>query len=230
VTKLGRLVKAGMIKSIEEIFLFSIPIKEPEIVDQLFPPGVLNDEVMSLKPIQKQTTAGQRTRFKAYVAIGDNNGHVGLGWKAHAEVAGAIAGALKHAKGNIVPVRRGFWGRARGQPHTVPVKLSASSGSVRVRLIPAPRGTGLVASPTCKQLLTLAGITDCYSSSKGQTCTMMNYVRALWACLAKSYTYLDPSLWRPTVFNSAPPFQEHTDFLAKAAIKPAAKKEEEGGY
>jgi len=229
VTKLGRLVQAGMIKSLEEIFLFSLPIKEVEIVDALFPPGVMKDEVMSLKPIQKQTTAGQRTRFKAYVAVGDGNGHVGLGWKAHAEVAGAIAGAMQHAKLNVVPVRRGFWGRNRGQPHTVPMKLSASSGSVRVRLIPAPRGTGLVASPTCKQLLTLAGITDCYSSSKGQTKTMSNYVRALTACLAKSYTFLEPSLWRPTVFSSQPPFQEHTDFLAKAAVKPV-KKEEEGGY
>jgi len=218
-----------MITSLEEIFLFSIPIKETEIVDQLFPPGVLKDEVMSLKPIQKQTTAGQRTRFKAYVAIGDNNGHVGLGWKAHAEVAGAIAGAMMHAKVNIVPVRRGFWGRNRGQPHTVPMKLSASSGSVRVRLIPAPRGTGLVASPTCKQLLTLAGISDCYSSSKGQTKCMMNYVRALTACLAKSYTFLEPSLWRPTVFGTAPPFQEHTDFLAKAAVE-KPKKEEEDAY
>jgi hypothetical protein len=30
-------------------------------------------------PVQKQTAAGQRTRFKAFVAIGDGNGHLGLG-------------------------------------------------------------------------------------------------------------------------------------------------------
>ena len=33
VTKLGRLVKAGKIKSLEEIYLFSIPIKEFQIID-----------------------------------------------------------------------------------------------------------------------------------------------------------------------------------------------------
>jgi small subunit ribosomal protein S2e len=41
---------------------------------------------MMLKPVQKQTTAGQRTRFKAYVCVGDMNGHLGMGWKAHKEV------------------------------------------------------------------------------------------------------------------------------------------------
>ena len=37
VTKLGRLVKDGKIKSIEEIYLFSLPIKEYQIVDILLP-------------------------------------------------------------------------------------------------------------------------------------------------------------------------------------------------
>ncbi|KAI8120330.1 40S ribosomal protein S2 [Lucilia cuprina] len=37
--------------------------------------------------VQKQTRAGQRTRFKAFVAIGDNNGHIGLGVKCSKEVA-----------------------------------------------------------------------------------------------------------------------------------------------
>eukprot|EP00382_Lankesteria_abbotti_P011268 CAMPEP_0114019258 /NCGR_PEP_ID=MMETSP0372-20130328/16408_1 /TAXON_ID=340204 /ORGANISM="Lankesteria abbotti" /LENGTH=44 /assembly_acc=CAM_ASM_000359 len=43
-------------------------------------------------PVQKQTTAGQRTRFKAFVAVGDHNGHVGFGVKCAKEVATAIRG------------------------------------------------------------------------------------------------------------------------------------------
>ena len=43
-----------------------MPIKEHQIVDHFFPPtaGKLKDEVMTIKPVQKQSSAGQRTRFK----------------------------------------------------------------------------------------------------------------------------------------------------------------------
>lgn len=74
-------------------------------------------------PVQKQTRAGQRTRFKAFVAIGDSNGHIGLGVKCSKEVATAIRGAIILAKLSVVPVRRGYWGNKIGKPHTVPCKV-----------------------------------------------------------------------------------------------------------
>lgn len=46
VTKLGRLVKAGKINSMEEIYLHSLPIKEYQIVDNFLPK--LKDEVMKV--------------------------------------------------------------------------------------------------------------------------------------------------------------------------------------
>jgi small subunit ribosomal protein S2e len=60
VTKLGRLVKEGKIGSMEEIFLFSLPVKEAEIID-FFLKDKLQDEVMKIMPVQKQSSAGQRT-------------------------------------------------------------------------------------------------------------------------------------------------------------------------
>jgi len=125
VTKLGRLVKEGKIDSIEEIFLFSIPVNEAEIIDYLLK-DKLHDEVMKIMPVQKQSSAGQRTRFKAFVAVGDNNGHIGLGVKFSSEVATAIRGAITVAKLNVVPVRRGYWGRKGGMPHTSHVKSQES--------------------------------------------------------------------------------------------------------
>src|SRR4051812_415914 len=79
--------------------------------------------VMKIMPVQKQTRAGQRTRFKAFVVIGDNDGHVGLGVKCAKEVATAIRGAIILAKLSVVPVRRGYWGTVLGEPHTVPGKV-----------------------------------------------------------------------------------------------------------
>ncbi|ERE91293.1 40S ribosomal protein S2 [Cricetulus griseus] len=71
------------IKSLEEIYLFSLLIK---------------DEVLKIVPAQKQTQVGQRTRLRAFVAIGDYNGHVGLGIKCSKEVVIAIRGTLILAK------------------------------------------------------------------------------------------------------------------------------------
>ena len=217
VTKLGRLVKDGKIKSVEEIFLYSMPIKEYQIVDHLIGPG-LRDEVMKIAPVQKQTTAGQRTRFKCYVAVGDGNGHIGLGLKAAKEVATAIRGGIINAKMNLMPVRRGYWGLNAGAPHTVPCKVSGKCGSVRCRLIPAPRGSGLVASPIPKKLLTMAGVEDCYTSTSGHSRTRGNLAMAVYQALSKTYSFLSPELWTPTVFGSTPA-QEYTDFLAKKVTK-----------
>ena len=54
-----------------------------------------------------------------------------------------------------------------GDPHTVPAKVTGKCGSVLTRLVPAPRGTGIVAAPVPKKLLQLAGVVDCYTSARG---------------------------------------------------------------
>lgn len=59
----GILLVQGKIKSLEQIYLFSMPVKEYQIVEY-FLGSALKDEVMKIMPVQKQTRAGQRTRFK----------------------------------------------------------------------------------------------------------------------------------------------------------------------
>ncbi|KAI1264896.1 40S ribosomal protein S2 [Xylariaceae sp. FL1019] len=243
VTKLGRLVKAGKIKSMEEIYLHSLPIKEYQIVDFFLPK--LKDEVMkvqfaptlcscfastttcaisncdregqciemqTIKPVQKQTRAGQRTRFKAIVIIGDSEGHVGLGIKTSKEVATAIRAAIIIAKLSVIPVRRGYWGTNLGTPHSLPVKESGKCGSVTVRLIPAPRGTQIVASPAVKRLLQLAGIEDAYTSSSGSTKTLENTLKATFAAISNCYGFLTPNLWKDTKLIRSP-LEEYADTL-----------------
>lgn len=226
VTNLGRLVKSGAIKSIEEIFLHSLAIKEHQIISHFFRSAteensqlpLLQDEVMGITPVQKQSSSGQRTRFKAFVLVGDNNGHVGFGQKCAKEVATAIRGAIINAKLAIVPVRRGYWGNNIGLPHTVPMKVSGKCASVRCRLIPAPRGTGIVGSPIAKKILGFAGVADCFTSTTGHTRTSGNFLQAYFKALAKTYGYRTPDFWQGEKRSALPmrPEDAHYKLLEKA--------------
>merc|ERR1712216_61398 len=153
-TKLGRLVQQGKIKSLEHIYLFSIPIKEYQIVEHFIGPA-LTDEVMKIMPVQKQTSAGQRMRFKAFVVVGDSNGHIGLGVKACKEVAHSIQGSMILAKLNIVPVRR-TPSRPRFTASAVPCTfVSSRRRVVRVssRPVPLRRCSPWRVSTTCTRAL-----------------------------------------------------------------------------
>lgn len=117
---------------------------------------------------------------------------------------------------------RGYWGNKIGEPHTVPMKVSGKCGSVRVRLIPAPRGSQVVGAPTTKKLLQFAGLKDCFTATTGCTKTKGNFMKALYDALAKTYAYLTPDLWKETAF-PASPYQKYSAFLATAKEVTAPK-------
>jgi len=189
------LVKAGQITSIEEYFERGYKIRDPQVVDLLL--SKQREELVALSPVQKQTDAGEKTRIRAVVVIGDEEGHVGVGSGKATQVNDAIAKASRKAKLNIIPVRRGCgsWECKCGQPHSIPFRVDGKEGSVKIELYPAPKGLGLVAGDTMKIVLRLAGIKDVWSRSEGDTSTPISSVFATYKALKKTYTFITPEEW-----------------------------------
>jgi small subunit ribosomal protein S5 len=186
-TNLGRMVKAGEITSIEEIISKGISIREPEIVDVLLPEVTNreNQEIIDINMVQRMTDSGRRVKFNVICAIGNKNGLVGLGQSKANEVGTAIRKSLNNAKLNIIRVKRGCgsWECGCGTPHSIPFKVTGRSSSITVTLFPAPRGLGLTIGDVGKKIIKLAGITDIWSRSFGQTQTTINFAKAIFDCL-----------------------------------------------
>jgi small subunit ribosomal protein S5 len=195
-TFVGRLVKEGRIKSLAEIFEHNLPILEPEIVDYLIGPE-LKTETVDVALVQKMTDAGRINRFRVVVVIGNENGFVGVGQGKARQIRVAIDKAIRNAKLNIIPVRRGCgsWECLCDQPHSVPFAVRGKSGSVEVVLKPAPRGTGLVAGNAAKVVLRLAGIKDVWTFTRGDTRTTINFVKATYNALKQTYKFVTPIDW-----------------------------------
>ncbi len=198
-TELGKLVKAGKIKDIDEILEKHKKIVEPEIVDSLlrletdllligqFKGKFGGGKRRAWRQTQKKTMEGNVTSFSSMAVVGDKNGHVGIGIGKAKETLPARAKAVRNAKLNIIKVIRGFETKEEpgAKPHTVPYIVEGKAGSVRLRLIPAPRGTGLVIGDECKKILRLAGIEDVYSKTSGKTRTVFNFAQACIDALKK---------------------------------------------
>lgn len=194
-TSLGRMVVEGKITSLEEIFGEGQRVREPEIIDLLLPD--LEEEVLDINLVQKQTDAGERSKFKSIVAVGNRKGYVGVGTGKARQVREAINKGVVSAKLGIMPVRRGCgsWDCRCNENHSVPFKVVGKCGSVKVTLKPAPRGTGLVAAGVVKSVLSLAGIKDCWTRTRGQTKTAHSLAFATYDALKGLYGVLTPSDW-----------------------------------
>ncbi|MDP8013076.1 MAG: 30S ribosomal protein S5, partial [Nanoarchaeota archaeon] len=188
-TELGKKVLSGEIKNIDEILDSNLKILEEGIVDYLLPDleieylyigqsrGKLGGGKRRIvKNTQKVTAEGKRQRFSAVAVVGDKKGHLGIGRGSGLESVIAKEKAVKNAKLNITKVLLGCGSSecACREKHSIPFVTTGRSGSVRVTLIPAPKGVGACTADDIKTIIRLAGIKDVWSKVIGQTGTRVN--------------------------------------------------------
>lgn len=199
-TSLGKAVQAGEIKEVETIFNAGKIIREPQIVDFLLR-DLRNELIMiggtpgkgggkkptGVKITSRMHKSGRKRGQHALVAIGNDDGIVGLGYATGQNARSTIDKATQNAKLNMISVRRGCgsWECACKKPHSIPFKVEGKSGSVEVKLLPAPRGLGLCADDEAKKILRLAGIKDLWMKSRGETGTRLNFIKAIFNALTK---------------------------------------------
>jgi len=189
------MVQSGQVLSLDDVFTQGLRVMEPEIVDVLLPG--LKQEVLGIGFVQKQTDAGEKSRFKAVVAVGDNNGYLGVGDGKAKQVRTAIDKATLQAKLKVIPVRRGCgsWECGCGRSHSLPFRVTGKCGSVRVDIVPGPRGLGLVGGEIVKTVLTLAGVRDCWTRTYGSTSTLASTALAVYDAMRNTYSTVTHADW-----------------------------------
>jgi len=143
-----------------------------ELEDQL----QIEERLIYARRTTRVTKGGKRFSFSALVIVGDRRGFVGYGLGKAREVPIAIAKAIEDGKKHIirVPIENG----------TVPYDVIGHYGPTMIKVMPARRGTGIVAGGAAKPIFELAGYTDVLTKLQGST-NPNNVVRAVFDALLK---------------------------------------------
>lgn len=198
-TRLGKLVKEGKIKDVDEM-LKKYKVLEPEIIDSLLK---IKSDLLAIgqakgkfgggkrrvwRQTQKKTAEGNVPTFACLSVVGDGNGYIGLGYGKAKETLPAKTKAIRDAKLKVFKIRRGCgsFDCSCREEHTLPFKVEGKCGSSRMILMPAPQGTGLAVGDEVKKILRLAGIKDIYGKTFGQTRTTINLAKACILALKKT--------------------------------------------
>ncbi|MCF7866541.1 30S ribosomal protein S5 [Candidatus Woesearchaeota archaeon] len=192
-TELGKKVKSGEITNMDQILDNGMTILEPEIVDSLL--AELDSELLLIgqakgkfgggqrrifRQTQKKTREGNKPKFTTLAVVGNKNGYIGIGIGKSKETVPAREKAIKNAKLNIFKITRGAgsWASNSKEPTSIPYAVEGKVGSVKIKLMPAPKGKGLCVEKECGKILALAGIKDVWAKTEGQTKNKINLITA----------------------------------------------------
>lgn len=192
-TSLGKLVQLGKITNVQTILRSGEKIMEAPIVDMLLPD--LETDLLLIgqskgkfgggqrrvfRQTQKKTKEGNNPSFATYAVVGNRNGIIGLGYGKSKETVPAREKAFRNAKLNLFEIKRGSgsWESTTDEEHSIPFAVSGKCGSVEITLLPAPKGKGLVCEKEVAKILTLAGVQDVWSKTRGMTKHKINLIKA----------------------------------------------------
>ena len=134
------------------------------------------EKLVAVNRVSKTVKGGRNMRFSALMVVGDENGRVGCGMGKAVEIPEAIRKGTEDAKKNMINVPL--------NGTTIPHEVVGVFGTARVKMLPAPEGTGVIAGGPVRAVLEAVGIKDIVTKSIGSN-NKINMVRATLAGLGQ---------------------------------------------
>ena len=127
------------------------------------------EKLVAVNRVSKTVKGGRNMRFSALMVVGDENGRVGCGMGKAVEIPEAIRKGCEDAKKQMITVPM--------NGTTIPHEVTGVYGTARVKMLPAPEGTGVIAGGPVRDVLEACGIKNIVTKSIGSN-NKINVVRA----------------------------------------------------
>ena len=127
------------------------------------------EKLVAVNRVSKTVKGGRNMRFSALMVVGDENGRVGCGMGKAVEIPEAIRKGCEDAKKQMINVPMAGT--------TIPHVVTGVFGTARVKMMPAPEGTGVIAGGPVRDVLDACGIKNIVTKSIGSN-NKINVVRA----------------------------------------------------
>lgn len=134
------------------------------------------EKLVAINRVSKTVKGGRNMRFSALMVVGDENGRVGCGMGKAVEIPEAVRKGTEDAKKSMITVPM--------NGTTIPHEVVGVFGTGKVKMLPAPEGTGVIAGGPVRDVLEACGIKNIVTKSIGSN-NKINMVRATLAGLAQ---------------------------------------------
>ena len=134
------------------------------------------EKLVAVNRVSKTVKGGRNMRFSALMVVGDEKGRVGCGMGKAVEIPEAIRKGTDDAKKSMITVPM--------KGTTIPHEVVGVFGTGKIKMLPAPEGTGVIAGGPVRAVLEAVGIKDIVTKSIGSN-NKINMVRATLAGLGQ---------------------------------------------